>query len=243
MNINKLITKILKESNVDAKITKDINNPKFRVVNNQLTLEGVIKNTKANGTSYSMSIKDRRGEVIDELTVSVKDGNDVANRINESINTLNKLSPIYDNHMKLKEDEEFEELPEAEPGDTYGALKALDHIYDVLMELADETEKITDYFDDDEAEGKQEIISYVAAIYDLAMDISDYKQDTIDAMAEAKSSKTDESLKPRKNVKVASNIALNNITVAEAALRGHKNYNDIQQALKNIRTELTIRNK
>ena len=236
MNMNKIITKVLKESNVDAKITKDINNPKFRVVNNKLTLEGIVKNN-----TYSMTIKDVKGVVIDELSVSITNGNDLINRVNESINTLNKLSPIYDNQAKLTEDEEFEEIPEAEPGDIKGALNALNSVYDTLMNLAEEVDRITGYYDDDEAEDKNQIISYVAALYDLAMDISDYREDKIEEMREDEEEDTNESYKPRKSFKSSCNTALNNITIAEASIRGHKDLRDIQQVLKNVRTELSLR--
>ncbi len=236
MNANKLITKILKESNVDAKITKDVDSPKFRVVNNKLTLEGIYRNNK-----YSMKIKDTKGDTIDELSVNITNGNDLVNRINESINTLNMLSPIYDSRVKIQEDEEFEELPEAEPGDIRGALGALQGIYDKLMDLAEEVDRITDYYEEDEAEDKSQIVSYVASLYDLAMDISDYREDKIEELQEEAEEGTNESVKPRKSIKTSYNTALNNIKIAEAALRGHEEYNDIQKILKNIRTEIELR--
>lgn len=236
MNANKLITKILKESNVDAKITKDMDAPKFRVVNNNLTLEGIYKNNK-----YAMKIKDFKGEVIDQLSVNITNGNDLVNRINESINTLNNLSPIYDKQLKLKEDEEFEELPQAEPGDINGALKSLQEVYDILMNLAEKVDGITDYFEDDEAEDKNQIISYVATLYDLAMDISEYRTDKIEEMHEGDDEDVNESVKVCKTAKSSCMNALNNITVAEAMLRGHKEFKDVQQVLKNVRTELELR--
>lgn len=236
MNANKLITKILKESNVDAKITKDVDSPKFRVLNNKLTLEGIYKNNK-----YAMKIKDVKGDIIDELSVDITNGNDLVNRINESINTLNMLSPIYDSRVKIQEDEEFEELPEAEPGDIRGALGALQGIYDKLMDLAEEVDKITDYYEEDEAEDKSQIVSYVATIYDLAMDISDYREDKIEELQEEAEEKTNESVKPRKTARTSCSKAINNITVAEAFLKGHKEYEDVHKILKNIRTELELR--
>ena len=238
MNANKLITKILKESNVDAKITKDMDAPKFRVTNNKLTLEGVYRNNK-----YSMKIKDVKDTIIDELSVDITNGNDLVNRINESISTLNKLSPIYDSHVKIQEDEEFEELPEAEPGDIKGALSALQGIYNALMDLAEQTDKISDYYEEDEAEDKSQIVSYVAALYDLAMDISDYREDKIEEMQEEAEelASANESVKPRRTVKTSCSNAISNITIAEAMLRGHKEYTDIQKVLKNVRTELELR--
>lgn len=230
--MNKLVTKILKESGVDAKITKDTECPKFRVKSGQLTLEGIVTSD-----SYSMKITDKAKEVIDEFTVSIKNSNDIVNRINESINTLNTLSPIYDKQMQLKEDEEFEELPEAEPGDIKGALTQLDGVYDELMDLADQTDKISDYFEEDDAEGKQQIVSYVSALYDLAMDISDYKEDKLEELE----GPVDESFKPKRVSKSNIKMALEHITIASAMLAKQKDYKDIKSAIDNVKAELTIR--
>ncbi len=230
--MNKLITKVLKESNVDAKITNDSKNPRFRVKNGQLTLEGMVTSNK-----YKMKIYDTKGDVIDELSVGIKDSNDVVNRINESILTLNKLSPIYDNHIKLQEDEEFEDLPEAEPGDIRGALAQLQSIYETLMDLAETVDKISDYYEDSDVEGKQNIVSYVSAIYDLAMDISDYREDCLEELNAPK----DESYKPRFGKKSALKNALDHVTMAEACLYKQSELKDIHSAIKDIKAELTIR--
>lgn len=230
--MNKLITKVLKESNVDAQINNNGRNPKFRVKNGQLTLEGMVTSNK-----YKMQIKDTKGDIIDELSVTIKDSNDVVNRINESILTLNKLSPIYDNHIKLQEDEEFEDLPEAEPGDIRGALAQLQTVYDALMDLAETVDKISDYYEDSDVEGKQNIVSYVSAIYDLAMDISDYREDCLEELEDPK----DESYKPRMSEKSALRNALDHVTMAEACLYKQNELKDIHSAIKDIKAELTIR--
>ena len=152
------------------------------------------------------------------------------------------MTLTYDNQAKLTEDEEFEEIPEAEPGDIRGALSALDSVYNTLMDLAEEVDRITGYYDDDEAEDKNQIISYVAALYDLAMDISDYREDKIEEMNEGNDEDdTNESYKPRKSFKSSCNTALDNITIAEASIRGHRDLRNIQQVLKNVRTELALR--
>lgn len=230
--MNKLVTKILKESGVDAKIVNDSKKPRFRVKNGQLTLEGVVTNK-----NYGMKIVDNAKNIIDEFTVTIKDSNDLVNRINESITTLNKLSPIYDNHMRLQEDEEFEDIPEAEPGDIKGALSQLDVVYDELMDLADQTDKISDYFEEDDAEGKQQIVSYVASLYDLAMDISDYKEDKLEELE----APVDESYKPRKTTKSALKMALEHITIASAALARQTQYKDVKDVIDNVKAELTMR--
>lgn len=230
--MNKLITKILKESGVDAKISRDVNRPKFRIKNGQLTLEGIVSKSK-----YSMTIKDTKNEIIDELSVSVKDANDIVNRINESINTLNKLSPIYDNQIKLKEDEEFEEIPDVEPGDIKGALNALTDVRDSIMDLANNTDDILDYFDDDEIEDKQDITGFVAGLYDIALDIEEFKEDKLEELEGPK----DESFKVNKSKKSATRIALEHITLAQASLKGHDDCKELYDALKDIKAELTLR--
>lgn len=230
--MNKLVTKILKESGVDAKITRSADKPKFRVKNGQLTLEGIVSKTK-----YSMTIKDTKNEVIDELSVSIKDANDIVNRINESINTLNKLSPIYDNHVKLQEDEEFEEIPDVEPGDIKGALNALTDVRDSIMDLANNTDGILDYFDDNEIEDKQDITGFVAGLYDIALDIEEFKEDKLEELEGPK----DESFKVNKSKKSATRIALEHITLAQASLKGHDDCKELYNALKDIKAELTLR--
>ena len=108
------------------------------------------------------------------------------------------------------------------------------------MDLADQVDGITDYFEDDEAEDKTEIISYVASLYDLAMDISDYVEKKKEDMAEGKDD-TNESVKARKSIKSSCSRAIDNITIAEACMRGHKDLKDIQQVLRNVRNELELR--
>lgn len=232
--MNKLVTKILKESNVDAKITNDSTKPKFRVKNGQLTLEGIVSAKR-----YSMKIVDVKGNIIDELSVSIKDSNDIVNRINESIQTLNKLSPIYDNHIKLQEDEEFEDIPEAEPGDIRGALAQLQTIYDSLMDLAEATSKISDYYEEEDVEGKQTIVSFVSAIYDIAMDISDYREDRLEELEEPQ----EENYKPRMSTKSATKTALEHLTIAECSLQDQATLKNVKEAIKDIRAELTVRGR
>ena len=103
--MNKFISKIFKGAGVNAKVSKDSTNPRFKVVENKLTLEGIVKPNR-----YSMTICDNTGKEIDSLSVSIKNSNDVVNRINESIQTLQMLSKVYDHEKLVEEDEEFDEV-------------------------------------------------------------------------------------------------------------------------------------
>jgi hypothetical protein len=89
--MNKFIAKIFKSAGVDAKVSKSADNPRFKVVENKLTLEGIVRPNR-----YMMTIKDNTGKQIDNLSLVVSNSNDIVNRINESINTLKLLSSAYD---------------------------------------------------------------------------------------------------------------------------------------------------
>ena len=236
--MNKLVNKILKESGIKARVNNDSKSPKFRIKDGQLTLEGIVTDS-----TYSMTIKDTKGAIIDKLTVSVNDGNDVANRIHESISTLNKLSPIYDEHIRITEEEEFEELPEATPGDIDGALTALNGVYDSLMDIADQLNDITEYYEEDDAEGKNQMTAFISSVYDVAIDIDDYIDDTVEDLESTKAEDEypTESLKSKKTKKNNVRNALNSMTVAEAMLRGNKEYADVYKAVKNIVAEMKLR--
>lgn len=232
--MNKLVTKILKGSGVKAKVTNDANQPKFRVVNNCLTLEGIVTRK-----SYSMKITDVKGTVVDELSVAIKNGNDIANRINESINTLNSLSPIYDNMLKEAEDAEFEDIPEGEPGDINTVLSSVTSVYETLMELAERVSKISNSMEENDTAGKSFITSIVGSLYDVAADLEDYKQECIEEIH----GDANESLetKPTMRKRTAINVAMDNLSICEAVLKGHTTMNDICTAIKDIKSELAVR--
>lgn len=232
--MNKLVTKILKGSGVKAKVTNDANQPKFRVVNNYLTLEGIVTRK-----SYSMKITDVKGAVVDELSVAIKNGNDIANRINESINTLNSLSPIYDNMLKEAEDAEFEDIPEGEPGDINTVLSSVTSVYETLMELAERVSKISNSMEENDTTGKSFITSIVGSLYDVAADLENYKQECIEEIH----GDANESLetKPTMRKRTAINVAMDNLSICEAVLKGHTTMNDICTAIKDIKSELAVR--
>lgn len=232
--MNKLVTKILKGSGVKAKVTNDAKQPKFRVVNNYLTLEGIVTRR-----SYSMKITDVKGTVVDELSVAIKNGNDIANRINESINTLNSLSPIYDNMLKEAEDAEFEDIPEGEPGDINTVLSSVTSVYETLMELAERVSKISNSMEENDTAGKSFITSIVGSLYDVAADLEDYKQECIEEIH----GDANESLetKPTMRKRTAISVAMDNLSICEAVLKGHTTMNDICTAIKDIKSELAVR--
>ena len=74
--MNKFIAKIFKSANVNAKVSKDPQNPRFKVVDNKLTLEGIIKIANINA-GIPMIIFIWSNTVADENAASVwPDGNE-----------------------------------------------------------------------------------------------------------------------------------------------------------------------
>ena len=63
--MNKFITKVFKSAGVNAKVSRDTESPRFKVVDNALTLEGLVTSDR-----YTMTIKDNKGKVVDNLSVS-----------------------------------------------------------------------------------------------------------------------------------------------------------------------------
>lgn len=230
--MNKFIAKIFKNAGVDAKVSKSAENPRFKVVDNKLTLEGVVRPNR-----YTMSIKDNRGKQIDNLSVIVSNSNDIVNRINESINTLKLLSSAYDQQKLVEEDEEFdnvvadEEIPET-------VVDGLDKLYDSILDVADEAEAIIDVADEDDADQLNTILGFVSTLYDVAIDVDDYKEE----LTEVDEDDMDESVQ-RKVKTSRGNIrnAVSQLTMVESMLRGNKEVSDILTAVKDIKSELIVR--
>lgn len=235
--MNAFITKVFKSAGIEAKVSKDTKNPRFRVRDNKLTLEGVVRDNK-----YSMKIADNTGRVIDSLVVRVDNTNDVANRINESINTLKMLSKVYDQHKLVEEDEEFDTVtPEddiVDDVDEVGPANLVDglrELYDKIMEVAEFSETLSDLADNDDAETFSQLISFSSSLYDTAIDVDDYISD----------------LEPEEDIDVEENVErpaktdiqklMSNLTMAESVARKNKKLADIRTALKDIKSEIIAR--
>lgn len=229
--MNKFIAKVFKSAGVNAKVSKDSENPRFKVTENQLTLEGVIKNDK-----YIMKIKDTKGKLIDNISVSVSNSNDIVNRINESINTLKMLSTAYDNRQLKEEAEEFDDVvvDENEPDNL---IDGLSNLYDAILDVAEQAESLCDLADEDNAEQLSNIIGFSSSLYDCAIDVDDYKEDVIEEQQE----EVEESYTRTKTSKGSARKAIDNLTLAESLLRKSKDTADIAKAIKDIKSELIVR--
>lgn len=237
--MNKFIAKIFKSANVNAKVSKDSENPRFKVVDNNLTLEGIVKNNK-----YSMKIKDPSGKVIDNLSVIITNSNDIVNRINESVNTLKMLSSVYDNKKLQEEAEEFddvvvdEEEVEEKPANI---VDGLEQLYDAIVDVAKQAEDLTDVANQDDAEEVSTLISFASSLYDTAIDVDDFIDDLVPEEEEEEDEDVQESFtKQRKSIGTIRKV-ISNLTMAENLVRGQKDMKDIHTAIKDIKAELIAR--
>lgn len=236
--MNKFIAKIFKSANVNAKVSKDSENPRFKVVDNNLTLEGIVKNNK-----YSMKIKDPSGKVIDNLSVIITNSNDIVNRINESVNTLKMLSSVYDNKKLQEEAEEFddvvvdEEEVEEKPANI---VDGLEQLYDAIVDVAKQAEDLTDVANQDDAEEVSTLISFASSLYDTAIDVDDFIDDLVPE-EEEEDEDVQESFKRQKKSIGTIRKVISNLTMAENLVRGQKDMKDIHTAIKDIKAELIAR--
>ena len=230
--MNKFIAKVLKSAGVNnAKVSKDNKNPRFKVVENKLTLEGIVKPNR-----YAMTIKDNTGKQIDKLSVVIQNSNDVVNRISESLQTLHLLSENYDSNLLKEEDEEFDEIVVDEDAPA-NIIDGLDNLYDSILDVAEQAEALVDVADDNDAEQINAVIGLASSLYDCAIDVDDLKSDLIDEDVDI-----DEGLS-RVVSKSDVEKALNSLTMAESLLRKNRNYSDIYTAIKDIKSELIVRGK
>lgn len=232
--MNKFIAKIFKAAGVNAKVSKSSENPRFKVVENKLTLEGVVRKNR-----YTMTIKDNTGKQIDNLSVVVSNDNDVVNRINESINTLKLLSSVYDKSKLVEEDEEFDNISVEDEDVPDNLVDGLDRLYDSILDVAEQAEQLTDIADEDDAEQINQVISIASSLYDCAIDVDEFKDDLTDYdededIDESVSRKAMKSKPSMKN-------AISSLTMVESVLRGNKDVSDILRAVKDIKAELIVR--
>ena len=231
---NDFLAKIFKSANVTAKVSKNPKDHRFRVVSGMLTLEGVVTPTK-----YKMSITDKTGRTIDSITVGVGNANDVVNRINESINTLKMLSPVYDGKRLVEEDEEFDTIdPEEDVIDEpENLIDGLDKLYNDILDVADSAEALTAVVDGEDAETLNNIIGITGSLYDVAIDVDEFKDDLL---PDDEEEDVNEGLR-RKVTKKNGTKAVESLAIVENLLKGDKRLSDILTAVKDIKSELIVR--
>lgn len=227
--MNKFIAKIFKSAGVDAKVSKDSKNPRFKVVENKLTLEGTVR-----GNRYTMAIRDNTGKKIDNLSVTIDNSNDIVNRINESVNTLKLLSKAYDSKKLVEEDEEFDTVI-ADEDDPETLVDGLSELYSKILDVAEYSETLSDLADSNDAETLSTLISFSSSLYDCAIDVDDL----IDDMSESDVTENVSHGTNRSNLSKAIDL----LTICEATIQKDRKLSDITRAIKDIKSELVLRGR
>lgn len=230
--MNKFIAKIFKSAGVDAKVSKDPKNPKFKVQENKLTLEGYVRNNR-----YIMEIKDNAGKKIDSISVSIDNSNDIVNRINESLNTLKMLSKAYDNKKLVEDDEEFDTVL-ADDDEAETLYDGLEDLYNAILDVAEKAESLLDLCAEGDAEQMNEIIGMCSSLYDVACDVEDYREDIT-----PEDDVQEESVRHKRISKCDIDNCVNYLSMSESILRRSKSRSDILTAIKDIKSELVLRGR
>lgn len=242
--MRKSISQILKNCGAEAKIIKnDGRLSKFKVTDNKLTLEGIVRPNK-----YSMTIKDDSGKVLGSANMALKSPDDIENRIMESLGTLNMISNVYED-KNLTEEEEFDDIDIEEEDDTIASNleDGLDMLYDAIMDVGEQAESLTSLGDDEDAEQQNTILSLAGELYACAMDVQEYIEDLQEeAEEEAEEDEdVDESVsrnKVRKS-KYDNKTVINLLSITECMLRDRSDMKDIHKAIKDIKSELIVRGR
>lgn len=255
MTLNQVVESTLKNSNMNYKMLKNNSNgsSNFMVECKTVKIYGAVTNEK-----YKWQIKKNDNTIIDESECSIKNTDDVINRIYETINTGNKLSKYVeacntarkeylkpgfitedeeedteDKRQLLLSDEEFEE-PVTEEFDVQ---TALDNIIQRSVELATDLIGVIDALPDNDIENKEDLIGLAGNFYGMADDIDDvidelYPDDDLEEGC--KKTKKRKTLTDNKKI-------INKISEASILMRNNPNYKEIREALKLIKSELVLR--
>ena len=187
-----------------------------------------------------MSITDKCGNVIDSTKISIRNTNDVVNRVNESITTLNMLSNVYDDKRLVEEDEEFDVVdPDEDFDEPDNLVDGLDKLYSDILDVADSAEALTAVVDGDDAETLNNIIGITGSLYDVALDVDEFKEDLLPD-EDDEDEDVNESLRRKVSKRNGSN-AIKSLAIVENLLKGDKNLTDILTAVKDIKSELIVR--
>lgn len=255
MTLNQVVESALKNSNMNYKMLKNNSNgsSNFMVECKTVKIYGAVTNEK-----YKWQIKKNDNTIIDESECSIKNTDDVINRIYETINTGNKLSKYVeacntarkeylkpgfiteddeedkeDKRQLLLSDEEFEEPV----SDEFDVQTALDDIIQRSVELATDLIGVIDALPENDIENKEDLIGLAGNFYGMADDIDDvidelYPEDDLEEGC--KKTKKRKTLTDNKKI-------INKISEASILMRNNPNYKEIREALKLIKSELVLR--
>ena len=260
MTLNEVVQSTLKNSGTNFKMLKSNGCvARFVVECNTVKLHGTVTDEK-----YKWQIKKSDGTVIDESECSIKNTDDIINRIYENINTGNRLSKYVNDcnearknylrpgYITEKEDTDDEDketkrqlllsdedvIDVVDDTEEFDVQTALDDIIQKSIDLASEITGVLDVIEDSEIEVKEDLLGLAGSFYGIADDIDDI----VDDLYPADEEEIDESVKhTRKRISITENKkVLNKLAEVNAMIRNKPEYKEIKEALKLIKSEIVL---
>ena len=215
---------------------------------------------KVSANKYEAQTKKLDGTVLDEVDCTLKNTDDIINRINESINTASKLSkyvkamtearkdyltPGFVTEANNDDDEDKQLLLDGEE-DTQATITepeknletSINAFYAGIVSMADEALALASSSETNEVapDIMTDIIGYSASLYGLADDVND----TIEDLFPAPETESIEHKHKKTNDEKLVNEVVGKLSEISLMLKDNKDMQDIREAVKLIKSQLIV---
>lgn len=215
---------------------------------------------KVSANKYEAQTKKLDGTVLDEVDCTLKNTDDIINRINESINTASKLSkyvkamtearkdyltPGFVTEANNDDDEDKQLLLDGEE-DTQDTTTepeknletSINAFYAGIVSMADEALALASSSETNEVapDIMTDIIGYSASLYGLADDVND----TIEDLFPAPETESIEHKHKKTNDEKLVNEVVGKLSEISLMLKDNKDMQDIREAVKLIKSQLIV---
>ena len=215
---------------------------------------------KVSANKYEAQTKKLDGTVLDEVDCTLKNTDDIINRINESINTASKLSkyvkamtearkdyltPGFVTEANNDDDEDKQLLLDGEE-DTQATTTepeknletSINAFYAGIVSMADEALALASSSETNEVapDIMTDIIGYSASLYGLADDVND----TIEDLFPAPETESIEHKHKKTNSEKLVNEVVGKLSEISLMLKDNKDMQDIREAVKLIKSQLIV---
>ena len=215
---------------------------------------------KVSANKYEAQTKKLDGTVLDEVDCTLKNTDDIINRINESINTASKLSkyvkamtearkdyltPGFVTEANNDDDEDKQLLLDGEEDTQTTTTEpeknletSINAFYAGIVSMADEALALASSSETNEVapDIMTDIIGYSASLYGLADDVND----TIEDLFPAPETESIEHKHKKTNSEKLVNEVVGKLSEISLMLKDNKDMQDIREAVKLIKSQLIV---
>lgn len=217
---------------------------------------------KVSANKYEAQTKKLDGTVLDEVDCTLKNTDDIINRINESINTASKLSKYVKAMTEARKDyltpgfvteadddddedkqllldgEEDTQTTTAEPEKNLET--SINAFYAGIISMADEALELASSSETSEVapDIMTDIIGYSASLYGLADDVNDTIEDLFPA-PETETESIEHKHKKTNGEKLVNEV-VGKLSEISLMLKDNKDMQDIREAVKLIKSQLIV---